>query len=47
MRNMQWILQHTRLIRRIASAFESGKTVPFLISPNGERLAIVDEGRKF
>ena len=41
-RNMQRILQHTRLIRRIASALESGKTVPFLIPPNGERLAIVD-----
>jgi hypothetical protein len=41
-RNMQRILQHIRLIRRIASALESGKTVPFLIPPNGERLAIVD-----
>jgi hypothetical protein len=42
MRNMQRILQHTRLIRRIASALESGKTVPFHIPPNGERLAIVN-----
>src|SRR5216683_3153211 len=42
LRNMQQILQHTRLIRRIASELESGKTVPFLIPPNGERLAIVD-----
>jgi len=46
-RNMQRILQHTRLIGRIASVLESGKTVPFVIQPNGERLAIVAEGRKF
>jgi hypothetical protein len=45
-RYIQRIL-HTRLIRRIASALESGKTVPFHIPPNGERLAIVIEGRKF
>ena len=46
-RNIQRILQHTRLIGRIASVLESGKTVPFVIQPNGERLAIVAEGRKF
>ncbi len=41
MRNIQRILQHTRLIRRIAGAVESGEVVPFLIPPKGERLAIV------
>ena len=41
MRNIQPILQHTRLLQRIASARKSGRAVPFRIPPKGERLAIV------
>jgi hypothetical protein len=35
------ILQHRRLIRRMALKPEFGKEVPFLTPPKGERLAIV------
>jgi hypothetical protein len=40
-RNIQPILQHTRLLQRIASARKSGRAVPFRVPPKGERLAIV------
>ena len=43
-RNIQTILQHTRLLKRIASARKSGRAVPFHVPPKGERLAII--GRK-